>query len=549
MTPTDTEFRAGLAAHGARVDRYRQQGLTDDQFRPIRLSYGLYYQLDHTSHMQRIKLPGGLMTAAQADCLADLTDEYARGVAHITTRQDIQLHWLDLGIIMDMYERLHAVGITTRGACADSVRNVTGCIHAGTWPNEPFDVTPYLLAVHDYFLFHPLNLTQPRKFKVAFSSCDGDCAQGPINDLAFFAHMRDGQPGFSVYAGGGLAAQPYLAQKIWDFVPVEETLLAAETVVRFQHRYGERKNRHKARLKYVFKKWGVPKVLEELQRMRAQVEAELGARLRTELQEAVAAAKQPEPVNPPAPLPTSSDATFSHWLRTNTYAQRQQGYFGCTVQLPLGDLTAGQLRALAALARDHGNGVTRATNDQNIMIPWVPGNRVAAVYQRLQALDLAAADSLHITDVTSCPGADYCSLAMSRSMGVAANIQQHLQATNGEVEKLGVFRIKISGCPNSCGQHHIGDVGLTGMTLKGDDGNEYPHYSILVGGSVGEGSAAIGHRVNGRFPESEAPKVIAALAAFYQRSRTRGERFPDFVQRVGMPQINEVARGAAAVVH
>ncbi|HVN84078.1 MAG TPA: nitrite/sulfite reductase [Candidatus Binatia bacterium] len=549
MVPTDAELRAAMRAHGERVDRYRRGELTDDQFRPIRLSYGLYYQLDHTSHMQRIKLPGGLMTAAQADCLADITDDYGRGIAHVTTRQDLQIHWVDIAKIMEMYERLHAAGITTRGACADSVRNVTGCIHAGTWPTEPFDVTPYLLAAHDYFLFHPLNLTQPRKFKIAFSGCDTDCAQGPINDLAFFAHVRDGQRGFAVYAGGGLAAQPYLAQKIWDFIPAENTLLAAETVVRFQHRYGERKNRHKARLKYVFKKWGVPKVLEELQREYDRVEAQMGDRLRRELSESAAAARQPEPTNPPASLTPSNDAAFTHWCRTNTYAQRQGGYFGCTGQLPLGDISGAQLRALANLSRQHGNGVLRASNDQNILIPWVAGDHVRAVYDQLTELGLAAPDALHITDVTSCPGADYCSLAMSRSMGVAATIQEHLLATNGEVEKLGVFRVKISGCPNSCGQHHVGDIGLTGMTLKGDDGHDHPHYSILVGGSIGERTAAIGHRVTGRFPVDETPKVVAALAAFYQRERTRGERFPDFVQRVGMPRINDVARSAARVVH
>jgi len=549
MIPTDTEFRDALRAHGGRVTRYREGKLTDDEFRPIRLSYGLYYQLDHTSHMQRIKLPGGLLTAAQADCIADLTDDYARGVAHVTTRQDIQLHWIDLANVMDMYERLHEVGITTRGACSDSVRNVTGCIHAGTWPTEPFDVTPYLLATHDYFLFHPLNLTLPRKFKIAFSGCDTDCAQGPINDIGFFAQVRDGKPGFSVYAGGGLAAQPYLAQRVFDFAPAEDTLLVAETIVRFQHRYGERKNRHKARLKYVFKRWGVPKVIAELEREYARVDSQMGAQLRAELRHSVNAARQPEPANPPAPLTPASDADLAHWQRTNTYAQRQEGYYGVTVQLPLGDVTTPQLRVLAAISREHGNGVLRASNEQNFMIPWVPGNRVATVYQKLRKIDLAAADALHITDVTSCPGADYCSLAMSRSMGVAAAIQKHLETANGDIESLGVFRVKISGCPNSCGQHHIGDLGLTGMNSKDAAGHERPHYSILVGGSLGETTAAVGHRLRGKFPEEEAPKVVAALASFYQRERTRGERFPDFVARVGLTRLNEVAHGAAAVVH
>ncbi|MBI4515328.1 MAG: nitrite/sulfite reductase [Deltaproteobacteria bacterium] len=549
MKPTDADLRAALRGHGERVSRYRQGLLTGDEFRPIRLSYGLYYQLDHTSHMQRIKLPGGLLTAAQAECIAALTDDYGRGVAHVTTRQDIQIHWVELANIMDMYERLHSAGITTRGACSDSVRNITGCIHAGTWPSEPFDVTPYLLALHDYFLFNPLNLTLPRKFKIGVSGCESDCVQARVNDIAYFPHLRDGQPGFSIYAGGGLAAQPYLAQPLWDFVPVADTLLVAETLVRMHHRYGERKNRHKARLKYVVRRWGVERFAEEARREYERVSAQLGEALRAELADTVAGARQPEPLNAPAPLPPCDDPELAHWLRTNAYAQKQAGYYGVMVQLPLGDATTEQLRGLAALAREHGNGVLRTTNDQNFLIPWVPGNRIAAVHQGLRALRLAAADALHITDVTACPGADFCSLAMSRSMGLASQIRRHLEASNGEVERLGVFRIKISGCPNSCGQHHIGDIGLTGMTLKGDEGNDQPHYSILVGGSVGEDTAAIGQRLTGRFPASEAPKVVAALAACYQRERSPGERFPDFVRRVGLNRVNDVARAAAAVVH
>src|SRR5690242_3799536 len=184
MRPTEEQHRAALAGHAGRTARYVRGELTADEWRPVRLSYGLYYQLDHTSHMQRIKLPGGLLTARQLDEVAAIADEYARSVIHVTTRQDVQLHWIDIACVMDIYERLHAVGITTRGACADSVRNVTGCIHGGIWPGELFDVTPYVLALHEYFLFHPLNLTLPRKFKIAVSSCDTDCAQGPVNDIA-----------------------------------------------------------------------------------------------------------------------------------------------------------------------------------------------------------------------------------------------------------------------------------------------------------------------------------------------------------------------------
>jgi sulfite reductase beta subunit-like hemoprotein len=549
MRPTDAEFRAALRGHGDRIERYRHGKMTDDEFRPVRLSYGLYYQLDHTSHMQRIKLPAGLITSAQADVLADLADDYARGVLHVTTRQDVQVHWIDLANVMELYDRLHAAGITTRGACADSVRNVTGCIHAGVWPEEVFDVTPYVLAVNEYFLFHPLNLTLPRKFKIAFSACDQDCAQAPVNDIGYFPRLRDGRPGFAVHAGGGLGSQPFLARPVRDFIPAEDTLIIAEAIIRLQHRSGERKNRKRARMKYLFQRMGTERFIAEVDRLCAQIEAEQGAALRAELTEMVQAFRPPQPGRPPSALADARDTRFAHWVRTNAFAQKQSGYFGVTVQLPLGDLTASQMRALGALAREFGARQLRATNDQNLMIPWIAGADVPAVYERLRSIGLDDADALHITDVTSCPGADYCSLAVSRSMGVAEAIRTHLSASNGDVEDLGVFRIKISGCPNSCGQHHIGDIGLTGLSLKGEDGQFFPHYSMLVGGRVGEDRPRVGKRVSGRFPEGEVPKVVAAIAEFYRSRRLGGEPFGDFVDRVGADEITVVARAAAGVVN
>jgi sulfite reductase beta subunit-like hemoprotein len=271
MKPSKEMFDSARALHVGRVQAYRRGELNDAQFRPIRLSYGLYYQLDHTSYMQRIKIPGGLMTAEQMDVLAAITDDYGRGVTHVTTRQDVQIHWVPLDKTGEMYERLEAVGITTRGACSDSVRNVTACPFAGVSPEAPFDVTPHALAIHDWFLFNPLNLTLPRKFKIAVESCSLDCAQGTINDIGLYARLQDGKPGFSVWAGGGLGAAPFLAVKVLDFVPSDDVLIASEAIVRIQHRSGERKLRHKARLKFLVKKVGVERfrqmVATELERV------------------------------------------------------------------------------------------------------------------------------------------------------------------------------------------------------------------------------------------------------------------------------------------
>lgn len=548
MRPTDANFRAALKAHGGRVERHLRGEISGPEFVPIRLSYGLYYQLDHTSHMQRIKLPAGLMTAEQAECLAGIADDFGRGVAHVTTRQDVQMHWIPIERAIEIYERLHEVGITTRGACSDGVRNVTACYHAGTLADEPFDVTPYAYAVHEYSLFNPLNLTLPRKFKIAFPSCAADCVQGRINDIAYFPKRQDGGIGFGVYAGGGLGSQPFLAIPIRDFVPAEDVLLMTEAILRVQHRCGERKNRKKNRMKFLVKRMGMAAFVEEVAAELRRIEAECGADLRSELRDIVSTFSVPGPLHPPAAMEPAADSAGAHWQRTNVREHKQRGYYGVSVQLPLGDSTAAQLRAIAELARVHGSGMVRTTNDQNLHLPWIPGDRVAVVYERLKELRLADPDALHITDVTACPGADYCSLAVTRSMGIAAAIRQGLRKQNGRVEDLGVFRIKISGCPNSCGQHHIGDIGLTGLALKGPDGQEATHYSILVGGAVGEDDAVIGQRLTGRYPEADVPGVIAALAEHYRAGRQPGEPFRVFVRRVGMKKLSNVARAAAAAV-
>src|SRR5881296_3876558 len=475
MLPTREQHLNALAGHKSRTDRFIRGELTGDEWSPIRLSYGLYYQLDHTSHMQRIKIPGGMLSADQLDGLAEVADRYGRGIAHVTTRQDIQLHWIPVDGIMDMYDRLLGVDITTRGACADSVRNVTACPYAGTAPTEPFDVAPYCIAIHEYFLFNPLNLTLPRKFKIAVEGCANDCAQAPVNDIGLYAKTRDGGRGFAVHAGGGRGAE-----------------------------------------------------------LRAQVDETLAAYRQPPAPDAQRVAAPPLP-------------EFAHWFRTNTRAQRQPGYRAAVIKLPLGDITADEMRAVARLAREHGNGTLRTTNDQNLVLPWVPDAALAALHAELTEIELGSPDVASIDDVVSCPGMDYCSLAITRSMGMAERLRTHLQATpgtaNGFVERLGPFAVKISGCPNSCGQHHVGDIGLTGHSVKTDDGSERPFYSILAGGAVGEGRARIGKRL-GRFPEEQAPAVVAALARLYERERRPDETFPAFCDRVGQDRLGSVTAEA-----
>jgi sulfite reductase beta subunit-like hemoprotein len=499
--------------------------------------------------MQRIKIPGGFLSVSQMNCLNDVADLYGRGVAHHTTPQDIQIHWVPLEEVGAMYQRLHEVGITTRGACSDSVRNVTACPHTGLLSDEPFDVGPYAQLINDYFLFNPLNLTLPRKFKISFSNCERDCAQGPINDIGFYAHVRtDGGrrvEGFAVAVAGGLGSQPFLATPLRDFVPAEDLLIVAEGIVRLQHRAGERKNRSRARMKYLMRKLGVEGFTKALDQEIARVEATRGDTLRRETRDYIAAHRSPRPRHAAAAAASSQADGYVAWRETNVVEQRDAGHFLATITIPVGDYTTAQGRAIASLAEEYGNRTLRLSNEQNFLLPFVSGASLPAVYKRLVDIGLAESGANHITDVVSCPGADYCSLAVTRSMGLAERIRQHLADTGLSAEAIGELHVKISGCPNSCGQHHVGDIGLTGMMIKGKDGKERPHYSILVGGHVGEHDPAVGKRLSGRFPEAATPRAIAAVADCYRSERTTGEPFHAFVKRFGIDQLSKIAIAAA----
>jgi sulfite reductase beta subunit-like hemoprotein len=361
--------------------------------------------------------------------------------------------------------------------------------------------------------------------------------------------MIDGKrvEGFAVHVAGGLGSQPFLGTRLRDFVPVEEMLIVAEAIVRIWHRAGERKNRSRARMKYLMRKLGLDGFRQALDAEVARVEASRGAALRSETREHIAAITKtiPRPRHAGAAIAPSSASGYDAWRATNVVAQRDAGYFLTTITVPIGDYTTVQGRAIARLAEEYGNGTLRLSNEQNFLVPFVSGASLPAIYARLQEIGLAEGGANHITDVVSCPGADYCSLAVTRSMGMAERIRQHLAETGLSAEAIGELGIKISGCPNSCGQHHVGDIGLTGMMIKGKDGQERPHYSILVGGHVGEDDFAVGKRLGGRFPEAVTPRAIVAVAECYRAQRAAGEPFHAFVKRFGLDELSKIAVAAA----
>ncbi|XYH96413.1 nitrite/sulfite reductase [Sorangium sp. So ce1128] len=550
MSQRVERLAAAIDEHAENVAKFKRGELTPDQFRPLRLAMGVYAQLAHVKHMQRIKIPGGQLTAAQLEALAEVTERWGRGLAHVTTRQDIQLHYLEIEETIDLQRALVRAGVTTVGACADTLRNVTASHLAGVVEDEVFDVTPYAHAVTEHFLFHEHNRRLPRKFKVGLSGSARDHAQIMINDVGLLAKVGDLGEGFAVYVAGGLGSTPEVAHLWREFIPVADLLPACEAVVSVFHRDGERKNRKKARLKFLLRKIGEAEFLRRLDEEFDRIKAARGEALAAEVARYVSEYRESDPPPLSPSRDTLGDGAYARWKRTNTIPQKQPGYRVATVKLPLGDITSEQLKSLADISRRFSNGEVRATNTQNFVLRWVPEGQLLSLHRELAQIGLAEADAGHITDVVTCPGGDYCTLAITKSMEVGTRIREHLvpngsrQEADDFVSALGEFDIKISGCPNSCGQHHVADIGMTGLMVKGKDGIERPHYSLRVGGCCGP-NARIGERLDGRIPEEETPKVIAAIARYYMAGRAEGESFRDFVTRKGAQEITRVGFAAA----
>jgi len=481
--------------------------------------------------MQRIKIPYGGLNARQLEVLAELAEEYSDGIAHITTRQDVQLHFIHIEDTPALMRRLAAVGITTREACGNTVRNVTGCPIAGVCRTEAFDTTPYAHAITYFLLGHPDTQNFGRKFKISFSGCaDEACALAHIHDIGAVAKVRDGKRGFAFYVGGGLGTVPQQAKLLSDFVPEEELLPLAQAICRVFARLGEKKNRNTARLKFVIQKIG----LEEFKRVVAEERSILPAEPRwTEYLKDVPAYRE-EPAKPGALLNISGpiDAAFDRWRQTNVYRQKQAGYATVTITLPLGDITANQLRALADIARKYTKETLRSTVEQNIVLRWVSEADVPALYRDLAATHLAQPGAGTIVDVVSCPGTDTCKLGISSSRGLAAELRSRLMAKSYELdEAIRGLHIKVSGCFNSCGQHHVADLGFYGVS-RNKAGYTVPHFQLVLGGKWEENGGSYGLAI-GAVPSKRIPETVDRITSRYLDERNDGESFHNFAKRVG----------------
>jgi sulfite reductase (ferredoxin) len=491
--------------------------------------------------MQRIKIPYGGLNPQQLETLADLAEEYSDGIAHVTTRQDFQLHFIHLQDTPALMRRLAAVGITTREACGNSVRNVTGCPYAGVCPDEAFDVTPYSRALAAFLLGHPDAQNFGRKFKPAFSGCaQHACGLTAMHDLGFIAVQRDagGRPqrGFRFFVGGGLGAVPHQAKLFDEFLPPEEMLPMSQAIARVFAKHGEKNNRSRARMKFLIRNWGLEKFKEMVLEERRKLTPD--PRWTEYLQGAEQ--EQERPSRPPGALPAvNGDPRYREWLKTNVRDQRQPGYAVVTVTLPLGDITAPQLRDLADIVRRFTSGTIRATVEQNFVIRWISKADVPAVYEALRNAGIGESGAGTISDIVACPGTDTCKLGISSSRGLAGELRRRLTDRQDALEPaVQDLHLKVSGCFNSCGQHHAADIGFYGVsrTVKGF---KVPHFQLILGGEWENNAGSFGLPV-AAIPSKRVPEALQRITDHYLRHRQPDERFTAFIQRVGKGQIKEL---------
>jgi len=535
-----------------------------DAWRAFRLVRGTYGQRQaEDAQMLRVKIPQGILTQPQLHALADVSERYSRGFGHITTRQNIQLHFVKLHDVEPAMRRLADSGLTTREACGNSVRNITACPYAGVAADEAFDVTPYAEALTRYFLRHPLSAVLPRKFKIAFEGCRDDHALVAIHDIGWRAVVREEEGrevrGFRVTAGGGTATMVRSGLLLHDFLPVSAMLECAEAIVRVFHRLGDYKHKHKNRMKFLIKAIGWERFREEYERALAEVIAE-GPRPLPFDPEGLAGEGAPDWARPAAQAPAEIarrvgsetlrgpgihpenrsslevlPGELLRWQQKNVRPQRQRGYVLVTVSVPLGDLTAEQFRIVGDLATAYGDGTVRVTIDQDFVFRWVPVEAVQPLYERLAAAGLAVAEAGTPTNVTSCPGAESCRLAVTQSRGLGRLLHDFLASRPDLADAAPGLSIKMSGCPNGCGQHHVANIGFQGSIRK-LAGRAVPQYFVMVGGgSTGEG-AAFG-RVAAKIPARRAPAAIERLVAFYRAGHQPSESPTAFFQRAAFDEV------------
>jgi sulfite reductase (ferredoxin) len=516
--------------------RFLKGELENDEFIKFRLKQGVYGQRQPDVQMVRVKLPFGGVTPEQLEAFADGIEKYVPlRKGHITTRQNIQMHHIPLPDAAALIRDLGDAGLSSREGCGNTMRNVTGDPRAGTLEGEQFDITPYAGAYVRYFVRHPTTQAMPRKVKTAFAATDEDNAITRIHDVAFIPKLRDGVRGVEMRVGGGTSIMPRLAPTLYEFVELDngDYLKVTEACMRiFDRQDFLRVNRARARIKVLIDKIGIDE-------FRDLVEEELDGDWVEERDfslDAIVFEYDEEANAPAAPntfaSPNGDNREFTHFLETNVQRQRQHGFSTVEVKVTRGDLTPEQLRGIARIMRDHTGGAARTSVHQNLILRWVRNDSIYDVWRALGELGLGDAGADEITDVVSCPGTDSCKLGITSSMGLNQAVNDRLIQMEIDDQLTRRIHVKMSGCPNGCGQHHIANIGFYGASIKVGE-HTVPAYIPHIGGAYEGGDVRYGQRLKARLPAKRVPEAVERWVRFYESERADGEEFNAFVDRVG----------------
>ena len=523
------------------VRRFQAGEFNETEFLAYRLKQGVYGQRQPDAQMMRIKIPFGGLKADQLDALGEVAAQFVPlNKGHVTTRENIQFHHVKLQDAAEVMRVLGRVGLTTREACGNTVRNVTGCALAGVCSDEMFDVTPYAAAYARYFVRHPYTQALPRKLKTAFSGCARDCAITGIHDVGFIPKMQDGHPGFEIKVGGGTSIMPKIAPTLYEFVPVEDYLRVTEAVIRVFHHTDElRKNKMKARIKFHVARVGIDafreQVEEEMSHEWAQRSFDPSSLLFIEDESLDAPPLHGSHPNGPA------SSEFDHWAETNVVDQKQRGYKAVNVKLYQGDIQAEQFHRLADISRTYAGGRARITHQQNLTFRWVPDAALRSLWNELNGIGFGSSGVHEISDVVSCPGTDSCKLGITSSMGLGRALMDRIDRMSIDDPLTRRMHVKMSGCPNGCGQHHVADIGFHGAASKAP-GGQVPAYELFLGGSYEEGDTRIGLRTKTKVPAKRVPDAFEKVLHFYWSQRHEGEEFKDFAARLGPAQFEPLLK-------
>jgi len=528
-----------------KIGRYRSGTMDSEAFRLFRLARGIYGQRQDGVHMVRIKLPFGRINPGQLIRIAELSEEYGHSNLHITTRQDIQLHYVKLDNTSALWRKLEEKGLTLREACGNTIRNLTASPYAGIDPEEPFDVSPYAKATFEYFLRNPICQQLGRKFKITFSSSDRDAAYTFMHDLGFIPKVKhvDGKVkrGFKVLLAGGLGAQPFLAKEVVDFMPEEDIIPFAEACIRIFDRYGERTKRHKARLKYLLEEMGLDRFLELVH----EEWIALGVKSfpidhQDFLATPIPKITEREEVEPADPV------MFEKWISKNVIPQKQENFLSVQIRVPLGDLSSKKAFKLADTIRKYASDDIRLTVNQGILLKFVHPDHLPALYNELYNIGLSGIGFNSIYDITACPGTVTCNLGIASATGLATELERVLKDEYADIDYDQNIRIKISGCMNGCAHHSIAEIGFHGMSMK-FGAYVLPAMQVLLGGGPkGDGLGRVAEKII-RLPAKRIPDALRYILKEYEEKCNEGELFNDFFDRLGKNSFYELLKSLGEI--